>query len=119
MAMKGHVPGGGIASNKITERPIRTGTGSHSTRPGYVSQLGNKVGNHITDDKNTGYTGERMHDGRDFHPVMLGNQKALDVKGGGPGRGRDPAMRSGSQGTHGPTNPGMPGLPSTKGQWPD
>jgi hypothetical protein len=36
MAMKGHVPGGGIASNKITERPIRTGTGSHSTRPGYV-----------------------------------------------------------------------------------
>ena len=39
---------------------------ANGINPGYVSQLGNKVGNHITDDKNTGYTGEKMYDGRGF-----------------------------------------------------
>ena len=39
---------------------------ANGINPGYVSQLGNKVGNHITDDKNTGYTGERMYAGRGF-----------------------------------------------------
>lgn len=39
---------------------------SRAINPGYVSQLGNKVGNHITDDKNTGYTGEKMYAGKGF-----------------------------------------------------
>jgi hypothetical protein len=39
---------------------------ANGIHPGYVSQLGNKVGNHITDDKNTGYTGEKMYSGRGF-----------------------------------------------------
>jgi hypothetical protein len=37
----------------------------------------------------------------------LGNKKARDVGGGGPGTGRD-VHRSGGQGTHGPVAPGNP-----------
>ena len=38
-------------------------------------------------------------------PGKLGNEKALDVGAGGPGKGRDVHV-SGSQGTHGPVNQG-------------
>jgi len=104
----GHRPGGGIASNKRVETKVRTGDGSHSTRPGYVSQLGNKVGDHTTDGpaKGTGYTGERMYDRRDFQPVPFGNEVALNSKSA-PGQGRT-IYASGSQGTQGPTAPGNP-----------
>jgi len=101
MATSGHRPGGGIASNKRVEKPVRTGTGSHGTNPGYVSQLGNKVGSH-TRQGDTGYRGEEFHNRPSFDPVKFGNDIALNVGKGGPGTGRDPAMRSGSQGVHGP-----------------
>jgi len=38
---------------------------------------------------------------------ILGNAKARDVGGGGPGTGRD-VYRSGGVMTHGPINPGLP-----------
>jgi hypothetical protein len=43
--------------------------------------------------------------------VMLGNAKALDVQGGGPGKGRT-VMCSGSQGQHGP----VAGSPQPQGR---
>jgi hypothetical protein len=94
--------------NKITTPQIRTGSGSHSAKPGYVSQLGNKVGSHATREGDTGYRGEKMHDERNFHPVKFGNELALNVKGGGCGTGRTLYGQCGNQGTHGATNPGNP-----------
>lgn len=112
------VPGGGIASNKNVSPPVRTGSGSHSTNPGYTSQLGNKVGNKVTHQSGTtGYTGERMHDGRDFQPVPFGNEVALNVGGGGPGTGRE-VSHCGSQGVHVATNPGNP-RPNNQRDWAD
>jgi hypothetical protein len=63
-----HIPGGGPKSRNVVHPNIRTGSGSHSTTPGYVSQLGNKVGDHITGrgGKSTGYRGEPFHDQRDL-----------------------------------------------------
>jgi hypothetical protein len=119
MRRSGKGSGGGIGMNKNVERPVRTGAGSKGISEGWVSQRGNKVGNHITDDKNTGYTGEPKFSGKNFQPVKFGNEVALNVGKGGCGTGRTLYGQSGSQGTHGSTNPGMPGLPSTKGQWPD
>jgi hypothetical protein len=116
---KGHKPAGGPKSKNVTEPRVRTGSGSKGISEGWVSQRGNKVGNHITDDKNTGYRGEPKFTGKNFQPVKFGNEVALNVGKGGCGTGRTLYGQSGSQGTHGATNPGKPGLPSTKGQWPD
>jgi hypothetical protein len=117
----GHRPGGGLHSKNVVQPNVRTGSGSKSTRPAGAAQIGNSWGDHSTNNPDsTGYRGEKLHGPaeRNFQPVKFGNEIALNVKGGGPGRGRD-VHASGSQGQHGSTNPGRPGLPSTKGQWPD
>jgi hypothetical protein len=78
------------------------------------------VGDHATHVRgSTGYTGERLHNDRNFQPVKFGNEVALNVGKGGCGTGRNLYGQSGTQGVHGATNPGAPGLPSTRGQWPD
>jgi hypothetical protein len=102
-----HIPGGGPKSRNVVHPNIRTGSGSHSTNPGYVSQLGNKVGSHITNKGDSGYRGETFHDRRDFQPVKFGNEVALNVGKGGCGTGRT-VYASGSQGTTGTPAPGNP-----------
>jgi hypothetical protein len=66
-------------------------------------------GDHVTNrGDSTGYTGERLHSPeRDFQPVKFGNEVALNVGGGGPGKGRT-VYPSGNQGTQGAVNPGDP-----------
>ena len=56
----------GSGVNSIRGRKVEPS--ANGINPGYVAQLGNKVGNHITDRKHeTSYTGEKMHDnGRGF-----------------------------------------------------
>ena len=51
---------------------------ANGINPGYVTQLGNKVGNHITDDKNTGYTGEKMYSGRGFEAPRNKSQSSTN-----------------------------------------
>jgi hypothetical protein len=117
-----HIPGGGPKSRNVVHPNVRTGSGSHSTRPAGVNMIGNIQGNHITErgGRGTGYTGERLHNPeRDFQPVKFGNEVALNVGKGGCGTGRTLYGQSGSQGTHGAPAQGAPGLPSTRGQWPD
>lgn len=98
----GHKPGGGIASRQHVQTPVRTGSGSRSARPAGVAQLGQKQGSHSTHERTESpYRGEKLHNDRSFQPVKFGNEVALNVGGGGPGKGRDPAMKSGSQGCHG------------------
>ena len=110
MAMKGHIPGGGIASNKNVQPSVRTGSGSKSTRPAGVSQFGYMVGDKATHERgSTGYRGEKLHNPeRNFNPTKFGNEVALNVGKGGPGTGRTLYGQAGSQGTHGATNLGNP-----------
>jgi hypothetical protein len=71
--------------------------------------IGNMQGDHITDrGRGTGYTGERLHNPeRNFQPTKFGNEIALNVGGGGPGKGRT-VYASGSQGTTGAPAAGNP-----------
>ena len=108
MRRSGPGSGGGIGMNKNVRPSVRTGDGSHSTSPGYVSQLGNKVGSHVTREGDTGYRGEKMHDNRNFQPVKHGNELALNVGKGGCGTGRTLYGQCGSQGTYGAVEPGSP-----------
>ena len=97
----GHQPGGGIASNKITERPVRTGTGSRNARPSGTAQIGIMWGDKATHGEPSGYTGEKLHGpaSRNFQPTPFGNEIAANTVCG-PGGSRE-VMRSGGQGTHG------------------
>jgi hypothetical protein len=110
MAMRRSNAGGGLGSSVVVQKPVRTGSGSASTRPAGVAQIGQAWGDHASDAKNanTGYRGERLHNpDRNFQPVKFGNEVALNVGAGGPGTGRT-VMRSGSQSTHGPVDSGNP-----------
>ena len=95
-----HIPGGGPKSRQITERPVRTGSGSRSTNPGGVGQLGQMQGSHVTRGEESPYRGEPLHGGRSFQPVKFGNEVALNVGKGGCGTGRT-IYRTGSQDQHG------------------
>ena len=99
----GHKPAGGLHSKNVVHPGVRTGSGSHSTRPSGTAQIGTMYGDHVTDKSETSrYSGERLHNPeRNFQPVKFGNEVALNVGKGGPGVGRE-VMRSGGQGCHGP-----------------
>jgi hypothetical protein len=99
--------GSGGGGYQHVEKSVRTGTGSRSTRPAGVAQIGTSFGNHATNTRgSTDYTGERLHNDRSFLPVPFGNEVALNVKGGGPGTGRT-IYKTGTQCQTG-TNPGNP-----------
>jgi hypothetical protein len=102
----GNQPGGGYGSRVVTERPVRTGSGSRGTSPGGVGQIGNIQGDHITRGGSSGYRGDPLHSGRSFQPVAFGNEIAARTVCG-PGGSRE-VLRSGGQGTHGATNRGSP-----------
>jgi hypothetical protein len=99
--------GGGYGSSVVVQPPVKTGSGSRSARPAGVAQIGNAWGDHVTNQGKTNYSGERLHNDRSFQPVKFGNEVALNVGGGGPGKGRT-VMPSGQQATHGPVAPGSP-----------
>src|SRR5262249_23616769 len=104
-----HKPAGGPHSKNVVRPNVRTGTGSRSTRPAGVAQIGNAWGNHATHKGRTDYTSERLHNPeRNFQPVPVGNSVALNVGPGGCGTGRTLYGQSGSQGQHGSVNPGNP-----------
>jgi hypothetical protein len=108
MAMRGS-GGGGYGSRPHTEQSVKTGSGSKSTRPAGVAQIGSSVGDHVTRVGSTGYRGEKLHNPeRNAQFAPFGNRVALNVGKGGPGTGRTLYGQSGSQGTHGSTNPGNP-----------
>jgi hypothetical protein len=106
MAMKGHLPGGGIASNKVVQKPVRTGTGSQSARPAGVAQIGNAWGNHATSQGRTNYTGERLHNDRNYQPTKFGNEIAANTTCG-PGGSRT-VYKTGSQDQYGSGGPPKP-----------
>jgi hypothetical protein len=94
--------GGGITMSKNVSPPVRTGSPSKATSPCAASQLG----------QSTAFKKENVEVGPGGSRVPLGNEVALNVQGGGPGKGRE-TFRSGTQGTHGPTVAGEPRQPGT------
>jgi hypothetical protein len=71
--------------------------------------IGAMQGSHVTEQggRESSYRGERLHDGRDFHPVKFGNEVALNVGKGGCGTGRT-IYKTGSQDQMGEPNRGSP-----------
>jgi hypothetical protein len=95
--------GGGITSNKHVEVGIRTGSRTaNKVSPGGVSQLGSGIGDKPR--SGGGHTGKptsaSVFIGRKPQAAILGNQKARDVGGGGPGKGRT-IYRTGYQSQYG------------------
>jgi hypothetical protein len=101
--------GGGITSRNNKAVGVRTGAVAKASSPAGVSQIGSAMGNHSSGPGSKTLRGGvvGMYGGPSPISVVLGNQKALDIGGGGPGTGRT-VMRSGTQGTQGPVNPGNP-----------
>jgi hypothetical protein len=114
----------GSQSRNVTERPVRVGDRSDVINPRAVSQVGQSLGNKAsTGNSKTVRPVEKAYVGRlpagGPGGVPLGNQKALDVGGGGPGTGRNLWGKSGSNCVTGPVNPGLGRIADTRGQWPD
>jgi hypothetical protein len=102
--------GGGINSSVVKSVGIRKGSPSaDKISPAGISQLGIHPGDRLT--REGGHTGRSsatpIIEGQKPAPVAMGNAKALDVKGGGPGTGRT-VLRSGTQMQYGSGGPPLP-----------
>jgi hypothetical protein len=106
MRRSGTGSGGGHGSKNVVHKPVRTGAGAKAAHLGGVSQLGNKVGDHITNKAGTGWRGDPLFAGPGYNPSKYGNEIAAKTVCG-PGGSRQ-ISQSGSQGTHGAVNPGKP-----------
>src|SRR5262249_52455918 len=91
--------GGGITSNKFVQPGIKTGQPNKGTSPAAADQLGQSVS----------FKREQVEMGRAYPGTKLGNEVALNVGAGGPGKGRE-VFKSGSQSLHGPVNRGEAGI---------
>jgi hypothetical protein len=87
--MSGHRPGGGSGSRQVVQKPVRTGQKATGMHVGGVSQLGEAVGNHVTNKSSTGYRGDVWRDGKvpTGGAQRLGNEVAASTKAG-PGGSR-------------------------------
>lgn len=95
---KSKLTGGGIASRVVVKTGVRTGAATASKiSPAAVSQIGISRGNHA-ETGTVKLKPQPLVTGQ-LNSVPLGNQVALNVNGGGPGKGRK-TFPSGSQGSH-------------------
>jgi hypothetical protein len=101
----GNKKGGGIGSRQVREVPVRNGRDAQEMRVRGVSQYGQSIGNKATmTGKIRGAAAEKVQGAR-LPPALsvpLGNAVALNVQGGGPGKGRDYVSKSGSNCVTGP-----------------
>jgi hypothetical protein len=108
----GHRPGGGIASNKRVEKPVRAGVRSEAINEKGVAQIGSSLGNHATDGRRSINPVEKLRGAQ--RPaggpggVPLGNAVAGNVGKGGPGAGRTLYGQSGVQRQYGSGGPEKP-----------
>jgi hypothetical protein len=113
--MKGHKPGGGAKGKNVVKKPVRVGAARERIRPSGVAQIGQRVGDHVTNQGATGYGGINPFGAGQGYPSELGNTLAARTVCG-PGGSRE-VMRSGSQGMTGAPAPGNP-MPKAKALWP-
>jgi hypothetical protein len=95
--------GGGVRSNKVHSQGVRTGKPRHAVNPKWTSQIGSALGNHATNRTGMMPTSKVVERYRAGPAIAseLGNTRALNVGGGGPGKGRQ-VYATGSQTVHGP-----------------
>jgi hypothetical protein len=110
----------GISSNKLVRPSIRTGAPAQGKGIGRVAQIGNMVGDHVTNQGSTGYRGDPMLTKPPAGAAQaLGNAKTMDY--GAKGQGRT-VMSTGTQQMHGAVNPGerkpITGPDPTAAWWP-
>jgi hypothetical protein len=105
---KGHKPAGGLRSRNVTERPVRYGERARKINERGVSQIGQSLGDHITERRQVVNPVEKVRG--ELKPsggpggVMLGNETA---KLCGPrGEGRTLYGKAGSQQQYGAAAPG-------------
>jgi hypothetical protein len=55
---------GGPGSRQVVQKPQRLGQPASGVSPGWASQLGAGISDHITNKSSTGYRGEKMMDGK-------------------------------------------------------
>jgi hypothetical protein len=112
--------GGGPRSRNVVEKPVRTGKREGASRmlPAGTAQLGQRVGNHITNKGSTRYGGLEINAGPmgAMGAVPLGNAVALNVGKGGVGKGYKQYGQAGSQGCYGKPDQGNPMKPA-KSVW--
>ena len=84
MAMKGSGGGGYGSRPHVDVRAPKAEPKPYAKRPAGVAQIGNMVGDHITNRDSTGYKGERMDRGRGYAPPVgpTDNVAACGVGGG-------------------------------------
>jgi hypothetical protein len=123
MASGNRKPGGGLGSRVVREVPVRVGNRSDVVNPRGVSQVGQSLGNHVTESARKGRPVENVYAGRlpagGPGGVPLGNEIAKNVGAGKPGAGRNLWGQSGSQKQYGPSAPGAGRIADTRGEWPD
>jgi hypothetical protein len=106
-----HKAGGGINSRQHKSVGVRTGTPRpRGQNPRWTSQIGSSLGNHATNRTGmmpTSKVVEKRHTGEEGRGARLGNEVALNVGRGGPGKGRQ-IYSTGSQQQHGSANSGNP-----------
>jgi hypothetical protein len=109
---KGGAAGGPGSRALNTPTTYFTGRPSDRVSPGGVNQMGTARGNHVTEQgSSTGRADQTpIFDGSFTRPGQppLGNAKALDVGGGGPGKGYVQYGQAGTQQQYGSANPGNP-----------
>ena len=107
--------GGGIRSNKLVNKPVKTGSRAEAVSERGTSQIGQSLGNHITDRRGTVSGAVEPVRGA-LRPtggpggIELGNSVAAKTVCGP--RGSREVMRSGSQGQQG----SVAGSPFTPGR---
>ncbi len=94
--------GGGINSNQRREIGMRQGAPRRAVSVKGASRIGSSMGNKATEKSGAlrGAVEPVMNAGRAIS-APLGNAVALNVAGGGPGKGRNLYGQSGSQAQHG------------------
>ena len=97
----------GIRSKNLVHKPVRTGAPREHIQKAGVAQLGEMQGNHATNKGATNYKGVGLIGPKSPIRVPLGNEVALNVDGGGPGKGRT-IYETGTQCQTGAPNPGNP-----------
>jgi hypothetical protein len=100
--------GGGPRSNKNVSPPVRYGQPAKEKYVRGTSQIGQSLGNHITERRGTVNPIEPVRGGPigGGLNVKLGNEVAKNVGKGGCGTGRTNYGQSGSQQQYGSANPG-------------
>jgi hypothetical protein len=105
MRRSGTGSGGGYGSRPVSHRSApKAEPRARGQNPSAVAQLGEHVGDHITNKASTGYRGEQLVRGRGYEPPGMISDP---VKAVGVGGGRT-IYKTGTQCQTGPVNPGNP-----------